>query len=114
MISRPRSVLYPNHRLLQDVHRYQAAGYQEPYSDFGPQSYDSATAITEALKKVLLPQGPDRRRGPPEDRQGGVDVSFDGTTGKVAFDEYSDNAIRILTLYRVENGKWTTVKTGTF
>jgi branched-chain amino acid transport system substrate-binding protein len=32
----------------------------------------------------------------------------------VAFDEYGDNVTKILTVYRVRDGRWTTVKTGTF
>ena len=41
-------------------------------------------------------------------------VSFDGVTGKVAFDEYGDTTTKVLTVYKVEGGKWATVKTETF
>ena len=33
-------------------------------------------------------------------------VSFDGVTGKVAFDEYGDTTSTVLTVYRVEGGEW--------
>ena len=33
-------------------------------------------------------------------------VSFDGVTGKVAFDEYGDTTSRVLTVYGVEGEQW--------
>ena len=33
-------------------------------------------------------------------------VSFDGVTGKVAFDEYGDTTSQVLTVYKVEGGEW--------
>ena len=42
------------------------------------------------------------------------DVSFDGVTGKVAFDEYGDTTTRVLTVYQVKDGKWADVKTEEF
>ena len=39
-------------------------------------------------------------------------VSFDGVTGKVAFDEYGDTTTKVLTVYKVEDGKWAPAKTG--
>ncbi|HLZ38194.1 MAG TPA: branched-chain amino acid ABC transporter substrate-binding protein, partial [Mycobacteriales bacterium] len=92
------------------ISAYDAAGYREPYSAYGPQSYDSAKAILEALP------GKDRIddsvRREVVSAMGGV--SFQGATGRVAFDEYGDNVTKILTVYRVRDGRWTTVKTGTF
>ena len=37
-------------------------------------------------------------------------VSFDGVTGKVAFDEYGDTTNKQLTVYQVKNGAWKAVK----
>ena len=42
------------------------------------------------------------------------DVSFDGATGKVAFDEFGDTTTRVLTAYEVKDGKWTDVSTEEF
>ncbi len=39
-------------------------------------------------------------------------VSFDGATGKVAFDEFGDTTTKVLTVYKVEGGKWVADKTG--
>ena len=33
-------------------------------------------------------------------------VSFDGVTGKVAFDEFGDTTTKVLTVYKVKDGKW--------
>ncbi len=42
------------------------------------------------------------------------DVSFDGVTGKVSFDEFGDATNKQLTVYSVKDGDWATVKSGTF
>ena len=41
-------------------------------------------------------------------------VSFDGVTGKVAFDEFGDTTNRVLTVYSVKDGKWVAVNTEEF
>lgn len=41
-------------------------------------------------------------------------VSFDGVTGKVSFDEFGDATNKQLTVYAVKNGAWAAVKSGTF
>ena len=41
-------------------------------------------------------------------------VSFDGVTGKVAFDQYGDTTSKVLTVYKVAGGKWATVETKDF
>jgi branched-chain amino acid transport system substrate-binding protein len=38
-------------------------------------------------------------------------VSFDGVTGKVAFDEYGDTTSKVLTTYGVKGGKWEAINT---
>jgi len=37
--------------------------------------------------------------------------SFTGATGPVAFDEFGDTKSKVITIYKVESGKWATVKT---
>ncbi|MCZ4513651.1 branched-chain amino acid ABC transporter substrate-binding protein [Streptomyces sp. ActVer] len=97
------------------VSAYKAAGYKEAYEAYGGYSYDSAWAIIEAVKKVVedndgkLPD--DARAKVTEAMQG---VTFDGVTGKVAFDEFGDATNKQLTVYSVEGGTWKPVKSGTY
>jgi len=97
------------------VANYKAAGYKEAYEAYGGYSYDSAWAIIEAVKKVV----DDNSGKLPSDARAQVtaamqNVSFDGVTGKVSFDEYGDATNKQLTVYAVENGAWKPVKSGTY
>jgi branched-chain amino acid transport system substrate-binding protein len=95
----------------QFVTDYEAAGYDDPYAAYGAYSYDAANAIINALKTSLA-DAEDAKSA----RQATIDamgsVSFDGATGKVAFDEYGDTTTKTLTVYKVEGGKWAAEKTG--
>ncbi len=95
----------------QFVTDYEAAGYSEPYAAYGAYSYDAANAIINALKTSLA-SASDAKSA----RQATIDamgkVSFDGATGKVAFDEFGDTTTKVLTVYKVEGGKWVADKTG--
>jgi branched-chain amino acid transport system substrate-binding protein len=90
---------------------YKAAGFAEPYEAYGAYSYDAANAIINALK-VSLASAADVKSA----RQATIDamakVSFDGATGKVAFDEFGDSVSRVLTVYAVTNGAFAAKKTG--
>ncbi|AEY88753.1 MULTISPECIES: branched-chain amino acid ABC transporter substrate-binding protein [Streptomyces] len=99
----------------QFVSDYKAAGYKDEYSAYGGYSYDSAWAIIEAVKKVVEDNGGKL----PSDARAKVtaamqNVSFDGVTGKVSFDEFGDATNKQLTVYAVKNGAFTAVKSGTF
>jgi branched-chain amino acid transport system substrate-binding protein len=94
---------------------YKAAGYKEDYAAYGGYSYDSAWAIIEAVKKVVE----DNDGKLPDDARAKVteamqNVSFDGVTGKVSFDEFGDATNKQLTVYSVENGSFNDVKSGTY
>lgn len=93
------------------VDAYAAASYDDPYAAYGPYAYDAARAIIEGLK-VSLPQAEDAEGA----RQATIDAigkaSFEGATGKVAFDEYGDNTTKVLTVYQVTEQKWVAVETG--
>ncbi|MFF0227545.1 branched-chain amino acid ABC transporter substrate-binding protein [Streptomyces sp. NPDC004629] len=97
------------------VANYKSAGYKQAYEAYGGYSYDSGWAIIEAVKKVVedndgkLPS--DARAKVAEAMQ---NVSFDGVTGKVSFDEYGDATNKQLTVYAVKNGAWEPVKSGTY
>ncbi|MEH0579967.1 MULTISPECIES: branched-chain amino acid ABC transporter substrate-binding protein [Streptomyces] len=94
---------------------YKAGGYSEEYGAYGGYSYDSAWAIIQAVKKVVDDNGGKL----PSDARAKVtaamqNVSFDGVTGKVSFDEFGDATNKQLTVYAVKNGAWAAVKSGTF
>lgn len=92
---------------------YQAAGYAEPYEAYGAYAFDAANAIIQALK-VSLASADSAEAA----RQATIDamakVSFDGVTGKVAFDEFGDTTSRVLTVYQVKDAKWAAVNTEEF
>jgi branched-chain amino acid transport system substrate-binding protein len=94
---------------------YKAAGYKEDFAAYGGYSYDATWSIIEAVKKVVE----DNDGKLPDDARAKVtaavqNVSFDGVTGKVAFDEFGDTTNKQLTVYAVENGEWKAVKSGTY
>jgi branched-chain amino acid transport system substrate-binding protein len=92
---------------------YAAAGYKEPAAAYGAYSYDAANSIINALKVSLK-----GAKDVASTRQATIDalgaVSFDGVTGKVAFDQYGDSTSRVLTVYKVVNGAWVPVNTEAF
>ncbi|MFE9343313.1 branched-chain amino acid ABC transporter substrate-binding protein [Streptomyces olivaceus] len=97
------------------VANYKTEGYKEAYEAYGGYSYDSAWAIIEAVKKVVEDNDgklPDDARSKVVDAM--QNVSFDGVTGKVSFDEFGDATNKQLTVYAVENGTWGSVKSGTY
>jgi branched-chain amino acid transport system substrate-binding protein len=95
----------------QFISDYEAAGYKEPFAAYGAYSYDAANAIINALKTSLA-SASDAKSA----RQATIDamgtVSFDGASGKVAFDQYGDSTTKVLTVYKVDGGKWVAEKTG--
>jgi branched-chain amino acid transport system substrate-binding protein len=92
---------------------YNAQNYKEPYAAYGGYSYDAANAIINALKTSLKDaKDVDSARKATVDALG--KVSFDGVTGKVTFDQYGDTTSKVLTVYKVADGKWTTVQTKEF
>ncbi|TCC50255.1 branched-chain amino acid ABC transporter substrate-binding protein [Kribbella capetownensis] len=95
------------------VSDYNASGFKEPYAAYGGYSYDAANSIINALKTSLKDA-----KDVESARQATVDamskVSFDGVTGKVAFDQYGDTTSKVLTVYKVASGKWATVETKDF
>jgi branched-chain amino acid transport system substrate-binding protein len=97
------------------VANYKAGGYKEEYAAYGGYSYDSAWSIIEAVKKVVDDNGGKL----PSDARAKVtaavqNVSFDGVTGKVSFDQYGDATNKQLTVYSVTGGAWKAVESGTY
>lgn len=97
----------------QFVADYTAAGYPDPYGAYGAFSFDAANAIINALK-VSLKDAKDVASVRPATLEALGKVSFDGANGHVGFDEYGDTTGRVLTVYKVDAGKWTTVLTQEF
>jgi len=95
----------------QFISDYKAAGYKEPSAAYGTYSYDAANAIINALKTSLANASDAKSaRAATIDAMG--KVSFDGASGKVSFDEFGDATTKVLTIWKVEGGKWVPVKTG--
>jgi branched-chain amino acid transport system substrate-binding protein len=95
----------------QFVADYKAASYPEPYAAYGAYSYDAANAIINALK-VSLAQADDAKSARQATVEAMASVNFDGATGKVAFDQFGDTTTKVLTVYKVKDGKWAADKTG--
>ena len=92
---------------------YTAEKYKEPYAAYGGYSYDAANAIIAALKESLK-DATDVESARKATVDAMAKVSFDGVTGKVAFDQYGDTTSKVLTVYKVAGGKWATVETKDF
>ncbi len=112
------SVGYPVEKLptaKKFIADYQAGGYKDPYAAYGGYSYDAGWAIVQAVKAVVAAND---GKVPSDARQKVIDalakVSFDGVTGKVAFDEFGDTTNKQLTVYAVKGGNWADVKSATF
>jgi branched-chain amino acid transport system substrate-binding protein len=92
------------------VAAYTAAGYKDPMGAYGAQSYDAANAIINALKTSLA-KAADAKSARADTVTAVGSVSFDGATGKISFDKYGDSVSKVITVYKVAGGKWTTEKT---
>ncbi|MFD3873059.1 ABC transporter substrate-binding protein [Streptomyces sp. NPDC058623] len=93
--------------------RYRNAGYPEAAGWYGPYAYDATWSLIEAVKAVAAANGgalpSDSRAKLP---QAVARQSFDGVTGRVAFDGNGDTVNRRLTVYAVQGGAWATVTSG--
>ncbi|MEU6313354.1 bifunctional serine/threonine-protein kinase/ABC transporter substrate-binding protein [Streptomyces sp. NPDC047014] len=87
--------------------RYGKAGYPEAAGWYGPYAYDATWSIVEAVKAVAAANGgtlPGNARA--EVPRAVARLSFDGVTGRVAFDGHGDTVNRRLTVYTVRGGAW--------
>ncbi|MFI9152294.1 bifunctional serine/threonine-protein kinase/ABC transporter substrate-binding protein [Streptomyces sp. NPDC053367] len=93
--------------------RYREAGYAQEAGWYGPYAYDATWSLIEAVKSLVSANGgtlpEDARAKMP---QAVARLAFDGVTGHVAFDEYGDTRNRLLTVFSVTSGQWTTVTSG--
>lgn len=93
------------------VTAYKAAGFADEYSAYGAYAYDAANAIIKALA-TTLPSAADAKSARQATITAMSSVSFEGATGKVAFDEWGDSVAKVLTVYKVVNNAWKAEKTG--
>ncbi len=91
---------------------YQAGGYADPSAAYGGYSYDAANAIIAALKTSLA-SASDAKSAREATVAAMKNVDFQGVTGQVKFDDFGDTLARVITGYKVEGGKWVSVKTET-
>jgi branched-chain amino acid transport system substrate-binding protein len=91
---------------------------KDPYEAYGAYAFDAANVIIEALAEAL----PDAKAIDDAVRTKVIEevgnVSLDGVTGKVAFDEFGDTTTKVLTVYKGENRNgtltWVAAKTDEF
>jgi branched-chain amino acid transport system substrate-binding protein len=90
---------------------YANAHFADAPTDFGVYAYDAANLIIAGAAQAL--RGADKVTA--KARQDVVAyvqaANVKGASGTVAFDPYGDPKDKVLTLYRVSNGKWAAVKT---
>ncbi|MEU0963959.1 branched-chain amino acid ABC transporter substrate-binding protein [Streptomyces sp. NPDC005917] len=93
------------------VATYKAKKYPGDYGTYGSYSYDATTAIIKAVGQVVKDG-----KTPDDARSQIVDAvqknTFDGISGKIAFDQYGDTTNKQLTVYQVKNGAWKSVRSG--
>jgi branched-chain amino acid transport system substrate-binding protein len=93
---------------------YNAAHYAEPFSAYGPEAYDAANVIINAMAKVLA----GKTSIDTSVRKAIIDAvaatNIQGATGTISFDQYGDTTNKVITVYKVEKGTFTPLQTGTF
>lgn len=98
----------------QFISDYKAAGFKDAYTAYGALAYDAANAIISTLPAALGTASTvdDSVRRKVVDAVG--KVNFKGASGTVAFDSFGDTVTKTLTMYKVQNGAFTPIKTGEF
>ncbi|WUN84494.1 branched-chain amino acid ABC transporter substrate-binding protein [Streptomyces erythrochromogenes] len=93
--------------------RYQQAGYPEAAGWYGPYAYDATWALIEAVKALVAANDgtlPSNARAAMP--QAVARLTFDGATGRVAFNADGDTVNRTLTVYSVKGGTWVSATSG--
>ncbi|WP_237774033.1 branched-chain amino acid ABC transporter substrate-binding protein [Actinosynnema sp. ALI-1.44] len=93
---------------------YNQKKYTDAYGGFGAFSYDAANVIITSLANTLGANGAWDESQRDAMRDHVQNYKGNGATGEVAFDEFGDSTNKVLTVYGVDNGKWTVVETGSF
>jgi branched-chain amino acid transport system substrate-binding protein len=97
----------------QFLEAYDAIGFEEPPSTFGPYAYDAANILISAAAEVIAGRehlDPDIRAQiavAVQDVTNADLVNASGAvTGEIGFDEFGDTVNPVLTSYRVEDAEW--------
>ncbi len=82
----------------QFINAYKAAGYREPFGAYGPNAYDSAGIILEAISKV-------------GDDKGAImkyirDIKYKGLMGETSFDATGQTTNILVSRFVGQDGKW--------
>lgn len=96
---------------------YNDGGFAEPPSNFGPYAYDAASILLSAARVALA----GRTRVDAEVRAEIIALVQDVTnadlasesgavTGEIGFDAFGDAVNPVLTIYRVEDGRWVPIE----
>jgi branched-chain amino acid transport system substrate-binding protein len=93
---------------------YAARGFAEPPSNFGPYAYDAANILLSAARDALAGRNrvDDAVRADiiarVQEATNAALINPNGAvTGAIGFDAFGDTLNPVLTIYRVENGRWT-------
>jgi len=81
------------------VKSYETAGYREPYGAYGPNAYDSAGIILEAISKV----GPEDKTALMKYIRG---IKYKGLMGETTFDATGQTTNIIVSRFVGQDGKW--------
>ena len=90
---------------------YEAAGFDDPPSVFGPYAYDATNVIIDAAAKALKGKSAVNKKARAAVVKSVQATDTEGITGRVAFDEYGDTVTKVFTIYQVTGGAWVPVKT---
>jgi branched-chain amino acid transport system substrate-binding protein len=107
-VGQPISKIPGSTKFLAD---YQAAGYKDAPTDFGPHAYDATNAIIAALKPLLKGKSSLPNNARAKVIAGLQNTDLDGVTGPIAFNQYGDVVNPTFTLYTVSGSPlaWTPV-----
>ncbi len=78
---------------------YQSAGYREPFGAYGPNAYDSAGIILEAISKA----GPDNKDAIAKYIRG---IHYKGLMGETSFDQTGQTTNIVVSRFVGQDGKW--------
>jgi branched-chain amino acid transport system substrate-binding protein len=88
------------------VAAYDAAGFADDPSDYGPYAFDAANTIIGAAVDALNGEDAVTSSVRAAIVDGAQDTRTTGASGPISFDQFGDTRTKVLTLYRIERGAW--------
>ncbi|MFQ5646341.1 MAG: branched-chain amino acid ABC transporter substrate-binding protein [bacterium] len=76
--------------------------------NYGPYAYDVANILLTAISRVIEREGKPKRKAIINELK---TIKYKGVIGETSFDKNGDTNLKVITIYRVENGKFKPVKT---